>query len=125
MNFQERHQPTLAEREEVLPLHMRKVVVAKGVRRSGKSSAMLLAVDALLAEGTQIEKIVYLNFDDERLPFTTESIDLILHAYRELYPEIPLRDVYIFLDEVQQCPGWEQFVRRLYDQETQHVFVTG
>jgi len=124
-NFQERHQPTLVEREEVLPLHMRKVVVAKGVRRSGKSSAMLLAVDALLAEGTQIEKIVYLNFDDERLPFTTESFDLILQAYRELYPEIPLRDVYMFLDEVQQCPGWEQFVRRLYDQETQHVFVTG
>lgn len=124
-NFQDRHQPALVEREEVLPLHSRKVVVAKGVRRSGKSSAMLLAVDALLAEGTSIERILYLNFDDERLPFTVESFDLILQAYRELYPHQPMQQVYVFLDEVQQCAGWEQFVRRLYDQETQNVFVTG
>jgi uncharacterized protein len=124
-NFQDRHQPVLVAREDALPLHSRKVVVAKGVRRSGKSSAMLLAVDALLAEGTSIEKVLYLNFDDERLPFTAESFDLILQAYRELYPHIPMNEVYVFLDEVQQCEGWEQFVRRLYDQETQNVFVTG
>ncbi|MFN3528674.1 MAG: ATP-binding protein [Bacteroidia bacterium] len=124
-NFQDRHQPVLVTREDALPLHSRKVVVAKGVRRSGKSSAMLLAVDALLAEGTSIEKVLYLNFDDERLPFTAESFDLILQAYRELYPHIPMNEVYVFLDEVQQCTGWEQFVRRLYDQETQNVFITG
>lgn len=124
-NFQDRHQPALVAREEVLPLHSRKVVVAKGVRRSGKSSAMLLAVDALLAKGTPIERVLYLNFDDERLPFTAESFDLILQAYRELYPNQPMQQVYVFLDEVQQCAGWEQFVRRLYDQETQNVFVTG
>lgn len=35
-NFQDRHQPTLMAREEALPLHTRKVVVAKGVRHSGK-----------------------------------------------------------------------------------------
>lgn len=124
-NFQDRHQPALVAREEALPLHTRKVVVAKGVRRSGKSSAMLLAVDALLAEGTSVEQVLYLNFDDERLPFTAESFDLILQAYRELYPHQPMQQVYVFLDEVQQCAGWEQFVRRLYDQETQNVFVTG
>lgn len=124
-NFQDRHQPTLMAREEALPLHTRKVVVAKGVRRSGKSSAMLLAVDVLLAEGASIEQVLYLNFDDERLPFTAESFDLILQAYRELYPLQPMQQVYVFLDEVQQCVGWEQFVRRLYDQETQNVFVTG
>jgi len=124
-NFQDRHQPALVAREEALPLHTRKVVVAKGVRRSGKSSAMLLAVDSLLAEGVSIEQVLYLNFDDERLPFSVESFDLILQAYRELYPNQHLQQVYVFLDEVQQCAGWEQFVRRLYDQETQNVFVTG
>lgn len=108
-----------------LPLNTNKVVVAKGVRRSGKSSAMLLVVDALLLSGLPISRVLYLNFDDERLPFTAENFDLILQSYRELFPQTSFSEVHLFLDEVQQCPGWEQFVRRVYDQETKHIFITG
>jgi uncharacterized protein len=125
LGFQERYKKQLIAREAELPLNTQKVVVAKGVRRSGKSSAMLLLVDELLTTGVPITKVLYLNFDDERLPFTADSFDLILQSYRELFPATPFSEVHLFLDEVQQCPGWEQFVRRVYDQETKHIFITG
>jgi predicted AAA+ superfamily ATPase len=125
VGFQERYKRRMKLREVELPLNTKKVVVAKGVRRAGKSSAMLLVVDALLASGVPITRVLYLSFDDERLPFSAENFDLILQSYRELYPKTPFSEVHLFLDEVQQCPGWEQFVRRVYDQETKHIFITG
>jgi len=32
---------------------------------------------------------------------------------------------YFFFDEIQNLPGWERFVRRLYDTVSTHIFLTG
>ncbi|MFY0685889.1 MAG: AAA family ATPase [Cyclobacteriaceae bacterium] len=57
--------------------------------------------------------------------FDATSLDLVLQAYRELYPDLNIRDCYLFFDEIQNVDGWEKFIRRVYDQETQNIFVTG
>jgi len=36
-----------------------------------------------------------------------------------------MKDAYLFFDEIQINTGWEQFVRRVYDQVTKHIFITG
>lgn len=113
-------------RELSLPIDSGKIITVPGVRRCGKSSLFLLVINQLIREKIITkEQILFLNFDDERLHFNADSLDEILQAYRELYPEIPLKDVYMFFDEIQMADDWQPFVRRVYEQECKHIFITG
>lgn len=113
-------------RELVLPADSDKIITVPGVRRCGKSSLFMLVINRLLSQQhVRKEQILFLNFDDERMQFNADNLDEILQAYRELYPNIRLNDAYIFFDEIQMADGWQQFVRRVYEQECRHIFITG
>jgi len=66
-----------------------------------------------------------LNFEDERLDLSTIELDLILESFRELYPEQNLQECYFFFDEIQNIKNWERFVRRIYDNISKNIFITG
>ena len=117
--------PSFVPRDLKLPLSSKKIITLIGPRRAGKTFLFYQHLAELLQKGIPKEKILYLNFEDERLDFTPQTLDLILQAYRELYPEIQLREIYIFFDEIQNAPAWERFVRRIYDRYTQNIFLTG
>ena len=89
------------------------IVAILGIRRSGKSilSALLL----------RDRKYGHLNFDDERLAgLETKDLNMVLEAFYEMYGT----DLeYIFLDEIQNVPGWELFANRL--RRTKKVILTG
>lgn len=113
-------------REFSIPVDSGKIITVPGVRRCGKSSLFLLAINQLIREQIVTkEQILFLNFDDERLNMNADNLDEILQAYRELYPAISLKDVYMFFDEVQMADDWQPFVRRVYEQECRHIFLTG
>jgi predicted AAA+ superfamily ATPase len=78
-----------------------------------------------LKSGISNERILFFSFDDERLNLKTEEFDFIIQSFRELHPEIPLAQTYIFFDEIQMADGWEPFVRRIYDSETKNIFISG
>ena len=114
------------EREIELPVQPELIITVPGVRRAGKSSLLMLAVNKLLTSGIKREWILWVNFDDERLDgMSTEELDEVLQAYREMYPEIELKDVYMFFDEIQNIDGWDLFVLRVFKSYCQHVYVTG
>lgn len=114
------------EREIDLPVQPELIITVPGVRRAGKSSLLMLAVNKLLTSGIKREQILWVNFDDERLDrMPTEELDEVLQAYREMYPEIELKDVYMFFDEIQNIDGWDLFVLRVFKSYCQHVYVTG
>lgn len=95
--------------------------VLVGVRRSGKSYMLYHRIQQLLASGQKWSRMLYLNFEDERLAdFTTEDFNLILECHAELYGERPT----LFLDEIQNIPHWEKFARRLAD-TGYSVYITG
>ncbi|AKB30564.1 ATPase [Methanosarcina siciliae T4/M] len=72
------------------------------------------------------ERILYINFEDERiLPLDVKDLNSILEAYYELYPKNVDRELYLFFDEMQNVPGWEVYVRRLYDRGDLKLFLTG
>jgi len=123
-DFQLREIPALKPRKLEIPLHLNKVITLMGVRRSGKSSILLQAIDTL-RKTVPREQIVYLNFEDERLDLAADELDLIVQAYRELYPEQDLSQCYFFFDEIQNLPKWELFIRRLDDSLSRHLFITG
>ncbi len=125
VSFQETIPAKLFSRDVVPPIDTEKIVALRGVRRCGKSSILQLSINQLIESGIAREQILFLNFDDERLQFELSDFDLIIQAYQELYPTNLLRNTYIFFDEIQINKGWEQFVRRVYDQHSKHIFITG
>ncbi len=113
-------------RELKLPTDSGKIIAVTGGRRCGKSTLMELAINDLLAEGVAREAIVWIGFDDERLKdMTAGEFDLILSAYREMFPERKIRDTYFFFDEIQRIKDWELFVIRLYKSYSKHIFLSG
>ena len=106
------------------PLESGKIITLIGVRRCGKTSILYEMINKL-SQSIEKTKILFLNFEDERLELSVDELDLVLQSYRELYPEQELRQCYFFFDEIQNITGWEKFVRRVYDTVSKHVFVTG
>jgi hypothetical protein len=124
--FVSRPLPQCRARELVLPIGSRKVIGLAGVRRSGKTYLFFHTIQRLLAQGVARSRLIYLNFEDDRLqPVRAEDLDLVLRCQRELFPETIGQRCYLFLDEIQSAPGWERWVRRLHDTEDIEVFVTG
>ncbi|MBQ7444012.1 MAG: ATP-binding protein [Bacteroidaceae bacterium] len=95
--------------------------VLVGVRQAGKSYMLYKRARQMLYAGYQLEDMVYINFDDERLMgMTADEFDLILQAYQSVYNRPPV----LFFDEIQNVEGWEHFARRLANKKHQ-VYITG
>ena len=106
------------------PVDTGKIITLVGVRRCGKTSILYDTINRLSSRMDK-SRMLFLNFEDERLDLTVDELDLILQSYRELYPDLDLSQCYFFFDEIQNVTGWEKFVRRVYDTISRHVFVTG
>ena len=118
--------PVAAARTLQLPIDTGKVVTLVGIRRSGKTYLLYETMQRLVASGVDRRRIIYLNFEDDRLlPIKTRELDLLLRAHEELYPEMVGQRKFLFLDEVQNAPRWESYVRRLDDTENLRIYVTG
>jgi len=92
-----------------------------GARRAGKSYFMYQIAQQLVAGGTPLESLLFVNFEDERLmEMHVQHFDALLEAYKEMYTHKPV----CFFDEIQNISGWDKFVRRLSDQGYR-VYVTG
>lgn len=117
--------PEIWHRSLEIPLQSKKIITLSGVRRSGKTYHLFNLMKRLKDRGLQSELILYLNFEDERLKLTTNDLDLILQAYRELYPNLDISKCYFFFDEIQEVKGWEKFIDRIYHSISNHIFITG
>lgn len=117
--------PVVIKRSLELPTDLKMIVSLIGSRRSGKTWLLYDVMNTLLTNGLEKEKILFINFEDERLVFDTGSLDLILQAYSELFPEIEIENTYFFFDEIQNVPGWQKFIRRVFDTKTRNLFITG
>ncbi|MEM9858018.1 MAG: ATP-binding protein [Bacteroidota bacterium] len=122
---QSRHLNYLIKRDITLPLFSNKVLSIIGPRRAGKTHILYLLIKQANQQGIKKEQIILINFEDERLISDDFSFDLILQAYQELYPQFSLTDCLFFFDEIQNFPNWEKFIRRLYDDHSKNIFVTG
>lgn len=98
------------------------IKVVTGIRRCGKSVLLKQYQDKLLAAGVAQEQIISINFED----LDNES----LLDYKELYRYIKERlcggkTTYIFLDEIQNVPGFQKVVDSLYVKDNTDVYITG
>jgi len=124
-DFHAAPRPAFTPRALALPLDTHKITSIIGARRSGKTYLLYQLVDRLLKQGVPLERIFFLNFEDERLDLEARDLDLLLQAYQELYPGLKLAACYFLFDEIQNVVGWERFVRRLYEQISRNIYITG
>ncbi len=89
-----------------------------GVRRCGKTYYMYQLISELLERGVPKSKILYLNLDDDRLqPLNGNELQLLIETLGEMQ-EISEGDLlYLFLDEIQNFPSWERWVKGIYDRK--------
>lgn len=103
---------SVASRHASLP----HAVVVSGVRRCGKSTLLNQVINNFYKDG-----VYYLNFEDERfVDFDVEDFNHLYEIFLELYGDKKI----FFLDEVQNVPHWEAFVRRMQGKGCK-FFITG
>jgi predicted AAA+ superfamily ATPase len=125
-DFQERSLPELTVRDAVLPALPGKIDTLIGMRRTGKSWRLFQAMQDRLASGVLKERLLYVNFDDERLqPLAAADLHRITDTWYRLYPRNKDQQCFVYFDEIQNVPGWEAFVRRLLDTENVQISLTG
>ena len=90
------------------------IIVITGIRRCGKST-LLRQLSARYTDS------LYINFDDDRLmDFTLADFPSLMLVFEKTSPGTKT----LFIDEIQNVPGWERFIRRIHD-EGYKVFLTG
>lgn len=110
-----------------LPLNVRKAIVLIGMRRVGKTFLLYQHMQAALSRGVNKERLLYINFEDDRLQgFSSQDFQTLLDVYFELYPTYAnTNNLFFYFDEIQNIEGWEQFIRRLIDKEKMEIYITG
>ena len=104
----------LVELERAAPLPH--AVIISGLRRAGKSTLL-----AQLAHRLGEDKFYYVNFEDERfLGFAADDANDLYGLLVELFGE---RGIFV-VDEIQNVPGWEHFVRRFMEMGLK-FYITG
>lgn len=97
------------------------VKILTGVRRCGKSTIMNMLREEVEKRGVSPERILHFNFD---------SLEYEDMAAKKLFVAIKgqLSDegkTYLFLDEIQEIPGWEKIVNSLMSDYNVDIYVTG
>lgn len=91
----------------------RQIFVVSGLRRSGKTFCLYQTINELLKIYTR-KQVVYLNFEDERIPQETQILTDLVPAIKKYYGQKPR---YLFLDEIHTIPLWSKWLRRIFDTE--------
>lgn len=105
----------------------RPIKVVIGFRRSGKSwLCMQIARDMEESGRVPLENILFLNFEDYRLSDirSPAELDRTLHLFVTRIAKAGPR--LLVLDEIQTVPGWDVFLRSLYERnEGWDILATG
>jgi len=118
--------PILIEREASLPRIPNKAFAVIGMRRAGKTYFLFQQMGRLLSQGVDRSRLVYFNFEDERLAgMTSADLHWITDEYYVMFPHNRANKVHLFFDEIQVVDGWEKFVRRLMDTENVEIYFSG
>ena len=100
------------------------IKVLTGVRRCGKSTLLEHYAQSLFDDGVPASNIFTRRFDSFDTPIGYSATDLyadLMQATQEAQPG----PFYVFLDEIQDVPGWEEVVRRLHSRDDTDVYITG
>ena len=110
--------------DQIIPLIDKNLIkVLTGVRRSGKTVLLQQIQDYLLQHGRQKNNVVYISFESKanaRLKSSDALYSYLLDTGRKANGK-----TYIFLDEIQTVPAWEEVVSSLLVDLDCDIYITG
>ncbi|MBI1869547.1 ATP-binding protein [Candidatus Gottesmanbacteria bacterium] len=124
LEWRDRPLPQIIDRDEPLMVEdmpAGKALVVTGFRRVGKTYLLFHAIKKLLNSYSRSE-IVYLNFEDERIPLSTQVLTNLIPEIQAVFGQKPK---FLFLDEIQNMPHWSKWLRRILDIQQIKIVVTG
>ena len=97
------------------------IKVVTGIRRCGKSSLMKLMAQHLRESGVADDQIIEMNFESMSIP------DMDARGFYEYVKAriCPDKRTYLFFDEVQKVPGWENAVNSFRVDFDCDIYITG
>ena len=98
------------------------IKVITGIRRAGKSSLFTMFIAHLKNTGVQENQIVYLNLEDMSHSALLDSSELYNYISARL---VQNKYTYIFIDEVQNCAGFEKAINSLSLKPSVDIYLTG
>ena len=98
------------------------VKILTGIRRSGKSTVLLLLKEVLLNKGILENDIISINFES----FTTEHLKNASSLYAHLTTQMTKeKKFYVLLDEIQEVQDWEKVINSLLVDYQVDIYLTG
>jgi predicted AAA+ superfamily ATPase len=99
------------------------IKVLCGMRRSGKSSLLMLLTNALVKNGLSAKNILHINMElmENTLYSTPESLH---KKIKDFFPAANMKQV-LLIDEVQEVTGWERAVNSLHAESWCDIIITG
>ena len=97
------------------------IKVITGVRRSGKSTLLLMFKDYLLNNGIKEENIIHINFESAMYDDIKDYKDL----YKYIKNLIKKEKTYLLLDEVQNVKSWEKAINSFNVDFNIDIYITG
>lgn len=130
-DFEAQGLPDLFERDLSLgeikpPARGNLVTVVVGTRRCGKTYRLYQQMKELLDRGIGFDRMLYFNFEDERLkPYDASLLGDVVDTFYALHPVARKEGAYFFFDEIQEVPEWGTFLRRMVDTAKVTMVATG
>lgn len=97
------------------------IKVITGVKRSGKSTLLLMFKDYLVRHHVKEENIIYINFESAMYDDIKNYKDL----YQYIQKRIKDSKVYLLLDEVQNVEAWEKAINSFKVDFDIDIYITG
>jgi predicted AAA+ superfamily ATPase len=98
------------------------IKILTGIRRSGKSTVLLLLKDELLARGVKKEQIISINFES----FSVSHLLTATKLYQYIKNEVQSSGkYYLLLDEIQEVEDWEKAVNSFLVDFDMDIYLTG
>lgn len=97
------------------------IKVITGVRRSGKSTLLLMFKDYLVHHHVKEENIIHINFESAMYDDIKNYKDL----YQYIQKKIGKDKVYLLLDEVQNVEAWEKAINSFKVDFDIDIYITG
>ncbi len=92
-------------------LDKRFILALVGLRRVGKTTTMYQIIQKLIEEKINKSNILFFSFDE-----VSVKLSDVLETYKEIHSkDLRAEKIYIFLDEIQKCEGWENELKKYYD----------
>lgn len=97
------------------------IKVMTGIRRCGKSSLMKLMAEHLRENGVADDQILEMNFESMSIP-EMDARGFYEYVKARICPD---KRTYLFFDEVQEVPGWENAVNSFRVDFDCDIYITG